>query len=46
MTGATMKHILYIALLVTLLTGCATELKAPCDEHATFCGTKTKINQW
>ena len=29
------------------LSGCAsTQLEAPCNQHATFCGTKTKINSW
>lgn len=29
------------------MMACASQpLKAPCDEHAHFCGTKTKINQW
>jgi hypothetical protein len=35
-----------IFLASILLSACAGELKAPCDQHATFCGTKTKINQW
>lgn len=30
-----------------MLAGCASgPLKAPCDEHAHYCGMKTKINQW
>ena len=34
-------------LISTLLSACASgPLKAPCNEHATFCGVKTKINQW
>jgi len=29
------------------LSGCASQtLKAPCDQYANFCGSKTKINQW
>jgi len=33
--------------LSLLLTACASDpLKAPCNEHASFCGTKTKINHW
>lgn len=36
-----------VFLMSVVMTACATgPLKAPCDEHATFCGTKTKINQW
>jgi len=34
-------------LMSMVVAACATEpLKAPCNEHATFCGSKTKINQW
>jgi len=30
-----------------LLSACASgPLKAPCNEYANFCGTKTKINRW
>lgn len=30
-----------------LLTSCtSTPLKAPCDTHGHFCGSKVKINQW
>jgi hypothetical protein len=36
-----------IALLCAVMTACATgTLEAPCDQHAHFCGSKTKINQW
>ena len=36
-----------VFLLSVLMTACASEpLKAPCNQYATFCGTKTKINQW
>lgn len=36
-----------IFLISILLSACASgPLKAPCNEHASFCGTKTKINQW
>lgn len=37
-----------ISLTTILLAGCAgtKPLKAPCDEYASSCGTKTKINQW
>jgi hypothetical protein len=36
-----------IFLMSVLMTACASEpLKAPCNQYATFCGTKTKINQW
>jgi hypothetical protein len=41
------KSIGALLVLVGMMTGCAsTSLKAPCDHHATFCGTKTKINRW
>jgi hypothetical protein len=34
-------------LISILLSACANDpLKAPCDQYATFCGTKTKINHW
>lgn len=34
-----------IFLMSVLVTACvSTPLKAPCDQHATFCGVKTKIN--
>ena len=34
-----------IFLISVLLSACAsTPLKAPCDQYASFCGTKTKIN--
>lgn len=42
----------YLSILLTLflvlsLTGCVTRpLQAPCDQQATFCGKKTKINPW
>jgi len=36
-----------IFLMSIFMTACASDpLKAPCNEHATFCGTKTKINHW
>jgi hypothetical protein len=35
-----------IVLMSVLMCACASNLKAPCDEHAHFCGMKTKINQW
>ncbi len=36
-----------VLLLSYVLAACASDpLKAPCDVHAHFCGTKTKINQW
>jgi hypothetical protein len=36
-----------VVLLSLLMTACATgSLKAPCDQYAHFCGSKTKINQW
>jgi hypothetical protein len=39
--------ILLTLFLILSLTGCVTRpLQAPCDEHATFCGKKTKINPW
>lgn len=36
-----------VFLLSILISACATDqLKAPCDYHARYCGSKTKINQW
>lgn len=36
-----------VFLMSVLLSACATEpLKAPCNQYASFCGTKTKINSW
>jgi len=36
-----------VFLMGVLLSACASEpLKAPCNQYASFCGTKTKINQW
>lgn len=37
-----------ILLSLMFLSACATSqsLKAPCDQYARFCGSKTKINQW
>lgn len=38
---------LILGLISALLLACSNQpLKAPCDQYATFCGTKTKINQW
>lgn len=37
----------FLVLFSILITACAHHtLQAPCDMHATFCGKKTKINQW
>lgn len=37
----------YIVLVSLLITACTSDpFKAPCDEYASFCGAKTKINQW
>ncbi|MDR3490998.1 MAG: hypothetical protein P4M12_03005 [Gammaproteobacteria bacterium] len=37
----------FIVLISLIMTACATSsFKAPCDQHAHFCGSKTKINQW
>jgi len=34
-------------LMSVLLSACVSApLKAPCDQYATFCGAKTKINHW
>lgn len=43
-----MKLKLGLTLLICLImTGCATgQMTAPCDQYASFCGAKTKINQW
>lgn len=36
-----------LCVLSVFIMACASEtLKAPCNEYATFCGTKTKINHW
>lgn len=36
-----------IFLMSVLMVACANgPLKAPCNQNASFCGTKTKINQW
>lgn len=40
---------IFLSLIVAaFLSACASGsgLPAPCDNYATFCGTKTKINQW
>ncbi|MBV9575903.1 MAG: hypothetical protein JO149_04710 [Gammaproteobacteria bacterium] len=34
-------------LMALFLTACTSNpLKAPCDQYASFCGTKTPINHW
>ena len=39
--------LILVMLLSLLLSACANDpLKAPCDQHAHFCGIKTSINQW
>lgn len=39
--------LMLLTLLGSLITGCASEgLKAPCNQYASFCGSKTKINHW
>jgi len=41
------NHLIIICVLLSVLTGCANQgLKAPCDQYASFCGSKTKINHW
>lgn len=36
-----------LAIIGILVTGCTSStLKAPCDQYARTCGSKTKINQW
>lgn len=35
-----------LVIIYLSLTACASELNAPCDQYAHFCGSKTKINQW
>jgi hypothetical protein len=36
-----------IFVMGVLLTACASDpMKAPCDQYASFCGTKTPINHW
>ncbi len=40
-------HLSLIMLITVLVSACVTSpLKAPCDEQAHFCGSKTKINHW
>ena len=35
-----------VVLLSLIISACASDpMKAPCNAHASFCGTKTKINQ-
>lgn len=35
-----------VFLLSFIISACVSSpLKSPCDEHANFCGTQTKINQ-
>lgn len=43
-----MKIKLFImAVIISVMTGCASQgMKSPCNEHANFCGNKTKINLW
>lgn len=36
-----------VFLISILLSACVSQpLKAPCNQYASFCGSKTKINQW
>ena len=36
-----------VCLMSLFLTACASDpMKAPCNAQASFCGAKTKINQW
>jgi hypothetical protein len=40
-------HWWWIAIISISLSACTHEtLTAPCDQYATFCGKKTKINAW
>ena len=39
--------LLTVFLAGLLLSACAHDpLNAPCNQYASFCGTKTKINHW
>lgn len=39
--------LIILAILAGLMTGCASEgMMSPCNAHASFCGSKTKINHW
>lgn len=39
--------VLIVMLMSLFIAACTSDpLKAPCDQYATFCGPKTKINQW
>ncbi|HSW69153.1 MAG TPA: hypothetical protein VLI69_03200 [Gammaproteobacteria bacterium] len=41
------SYFVVLCVLLSVLTGCASQgLKAPCDQYASFCGKKTKINHW
>lgn len=36
-----------VILMCMVISACMSEpFNAPCNEYGTFCGTKTKINQW
>jgi hypothetical protein len=40
-------YLIALCVLASVLTGCAHDsLKAPCNNYASFCGKKTKINHW
>lgn len=40
-------QLICVLLISALFSACVSDpLKAPCDASASFCGTKTKINQW
>lgn len=40
-------NLIVVFMVSIFLSACMSNpLKAPCDQHPTFCGTKTKINQW
>ena len=38
-------NIAILVILASLLSACASQsMRAPCDQYATFCGAKIKIN--
>ncbi len=41
-----MKFIFVVMMCVGISACMSQPLKAPCNEYGTFCGAKTKINQW
>jgi len=39
--------LIVILIMSFWLSSCASQpVKSPCNQYASFCGSKTKINQW